>query len=65
MERRGMGGKVRHDVRARKCYLTAMIARMILSLGLVALLAACGACEGRVSNSAGSAGRCSIFSMSL
>lgn len=65
MESKGMGGKVRHDARARKCYLTAMLARLVFSFSLIALLAACGACEGRVSNSAGSNGRCSIFSMPL
>ncbi|HLO79293.1 MAG TPA: hypothetical protein VK196_22785 [Magnetospirillum sp.] len=40
-----------------------MTPRLALSLALVALLAACGACEGRINNSGTSAGRCTVFSM--
>lgn len=57
------GGKVRHDAGPRKRYLDAMIARLSLALCLAALLAACGACEGRINNSGTSAGRCTVFSM--
>jgi hypothetical protein len=57
------GRKVRHDAHARKPYITAMIARLVLVLGLAALLAACGACEGRINNSGTTGGRCTVLSM--
>ncbi|HTH16516.1 MAG TPA: hypothetical protein VL974_07680 [Magnetospirillum sp.] len=40
-----------------------MITRLIFSLTLATLLAGCGACEGRITNSGTSAGRCSVLTV--
>jgi hypothetical protein len=40
-----------------------MTARILLAIALAALLAACGACEGYITNGGTSSARCSVLSM--
>lgn len=58
-----MAGSLRHDAGGRKRYIGAMSARLALVFALSFLLAACGACEGRITNSGTSAGRCNVLTV--